>query len=92
MNKKLPQHVHAQYTFIADLELCVEFLDVFLHSLYQLVLILTDSSSDVGTHKQRVVAGEDTKHLISIPGRAQLVSKTSSNPCLNTINSLLISE
>ena len=78
--------------FAADLELRVESLNVLFHSLYQLVLELMDSSSDVGTNEQCVIAGEDTKHLIGIPGRAQLVLKISSNSHLNTINSLLISE
>ncbi len=70
----------------------MQVLDVVLHPLDQLSLVLPDGAADVRPHEQRVKSGEDTEHFVGILGSSQLVSQTSSDPCLNSVNPLIISD
>lgn len=65
-------------------------LNVVLDPLDELCLVLPDRPSDVGTHKESVVAGEDAEHLVGALGSAQLVPQTSSYARLNSIDALVV--
>ena len=67
-------------------------LNVIFDSLDQLCLVLSDGTADVGSHKQSIEAREDAEHLIGITSSAQLVTQSSSDTCLNTVNTLIIPE
>ena len=70
----------------------MQWLNVILHSLNQLCLILSDGTTDVRTHKESIEAWEDTEHLVGIPSCTKLVTKTSSDASLHTVNALIIPE
>ena len=91
----MPQRPIIQYTsssipFKAHLELVVKRLNVVLDPLYELRLVLPDGPSDVSTHKQGIVARENTEHLVGALGRAQLVPEPSSNAGFHTVNTLIV--
>ena len=44
----------------------MEGLNVVFYSLDKLSLVLSDSTSDVRTHKQSIEPGEDPEHLVGI--------------------------
>lgn len=62
---------------MTNLEFLMKALNVILDPLNKLCLILSDGTTDVGTHKQGVEAGENTEHFIGILGSAQLVPEPS---------------
>lgn len=71
-------------------EFLMQCFNVILYSLDELCLILSDGTSNVRSHKQRIEAREDTEHLISILGRSKLVTETCRDTSLNSINPLLV--
>lgn len=68
----------------------MEGLNVIFYSLDKLSLVLSDSTSDVRTHKQSIEPGEDPEHLISILCCSKLISQTSCDPCFHSVNALII--
>ena len=64
--------------------------NIVLHALDQLGLVLTNGTTDVGSHEQGVEAGKDAEHLVGVLGGSQLVAETSRYPGLNTIDPLVV--
>lgn len=84
-------HVTRLALRILDLELFVKRLDVILDSLDQLSLVLADGASDVRANKERIEAREYSKHLVGVLCRPQLITKTSRDAGLHTVDSLVVS-
>ena len=65
-------------------------LNVIFDPLHKLGLVLSDGSTDMWPHKQGVEAREDSEHLIGVLGCSKLVSQSSCDPRLNSVNSLVV--
>ena len=73
------------------LKLVMQCFNIIFHSLYQLGLVFTDSSTNVWSHKQGIEAGKDAKHFISILCCSKLIPKSCSDTSLHPVNTLIIS-
>jgi len=73
-----------------DLEFFMKRFYIILHALYQLRLIFPDGSADMRPNKQSIEPREDSKHLVGIAGRAQLVTQACGDTSFHTINALFI--
>lgn len=75
---------------ILHFELVVQRLDVVFHALYELRLVLSDCTSDVGTHKEGVEAGENAEHFIGVLCGSQLITQAGGNTRLHAIDAFII--
>ncbi|KAH3946942.1 hypothetical protein HBI25_079570 [Parastagonospora nodorum] len=86
---KLRHRVRLRVAVLA-LEALVESRNVLLDILYELRLVLRDSSSDLGPHEERVELGEDAEHLAGGLGSSQTISESRNDRVLDTRGALVV--